>query len=126
MTVNATTNSVTVRAIFPNPRGELLPGLFVRARMEEGSTPDAILVPQLAVSRNSKGEPTRWSWARTAWPNCACSRLRARSAINGWSPRIEAGRSGHRGQPSDGAAGHAGQSRCPPHLAAAATVSSAR
>jgi membrane fusion protein (multidrug efflux system) len=58
VTVNATTNSVTVRAIFPNPRGELLPGLFVRARLEEGSRPDAILVPQLAVSRNSKGEPT--------------------------------------------------------------------
>ncbi|MDB6169906.1 MAG: efflux transporter periplasmic adaptor subunit [Verrucomicrobia bacterium] len=58
VTVNATTNSVTVRAIFPNPRGELLPGLFVRARLEEGSSPEAILVPQLAVSRNSKGEPT--------------------------------------------------------------------
>ena len=58
VTVNATTNSVTVRAIFPNPRGDLLPGLFVRARLEEGQRPDAILVPQLAVSRNSKGEPT--------------------------------------------------------------------
>jgi membrane fusion protein (multidrug efflux system) len=58
VTVNTMTNSITVRAIFPNPRGELLPGLFVRARLEEGSSPDAILVPQLAVSRNSKGEPT--------------------------------------------------------------------
>ncbi len=58
VTVNAMTNSVTVRAIFPNPRGELLPGMFVRARLDEGSTPDAILVPQSAVSRNSKGEPT--------------------------------------------------------------------
>jgi len=58
VTVNATTNSVLVRAIFPNPRGELLPGLFVRARLEEGSSPDAILVPQLAVTRNTKGEPT--------------------------------------------------------------------
>lgn len=58
VTVNATTNSVTVRAIFPNPHVDLLPGLFVRARLEEGSAPDAILVPQLAVSRNSKGEPT--------------------------------------------------------------------
>lgn len=58
VTVNAMTSSVTVRAIFPNPRGELLPGMFVRARLEEGSTPDAILVPQLAVSRNAKGEPT--------------------------------------------------------------------
>ena len=58
VTVNATTNSVTVRAIFPNPTGELLPGLFVRARLEEGNRSDAILVPQLAVTRNSKGEPT--------------------------------------------------------------------
>jgi membrane fusion protein (multidrug efflux system) len=58
VTVNAMTNSVMIRAIFPNPRGDLLPGLFVRARLEEGTTPDAILVPQLAVSRNPKGEPT--------------------------------------------------------------------
>lgn len=58
VTVNELTNSVTVRAVFPNPRGELMPGMFVRARLDQGSTPDAILVPQLAVSRNSKGEPT--------------------------------------------------------------------
>jgi membrane fusion protein (multidrug efflux system) len=58
VTVNALTNSVTVRAVFPNPHGDLLPGMFVRACLEEGTTPDAILVPQLAVSRNSKGEPT--------------------------------------------------------------------
>jgi membrane fusion protein (multidrug efflux system) len=58
VTVNVMTSSVTVRAIFPNPRGELLPGMFVRARLEEGNTPNAILVPQLAVNHNSKGEPT--------------------------------------------------------------------
>lgn len=58
VTVNPLTNSVTVRAVFPNPRGDLLPGMFVRARLEEGTTPDAILVPQFAVNRNSKGEPT--------------------------------------------------------------------
>ena len=58
VTVNATTNSVTVRAIFPNPHADLLPGMFVRARLEEGNRPDAILVPQLAVTHNSKGEPT--------------------------------------------------------------------
>ncbi|MDB6003135.1 MAG: efflux transporter periplasmic adaptor subunit [Prosthecobacter sp.] len=58
VTVNTLTNSVTVRAVFPNPRGDLLPGMFVRARLEEGTTPDAILVPQMAVNRNSKGEPT--------------------------------------------------------------------
>ncbi|MDI1313416.1 efflux RND transporter periplasmic adaptor subunit [Prosthecobacter sp.] len=58
VTVNTLTNSVTVRAVFPNPRGDLLPGMFVRARLEEGTTPNAILVPQFAVTRNSKGEPT--------------------------------------------------------------------
>lgn len=58
VTVNPTTSSVTVRALFPNPKRDLLPGLFVRARLEEGNTPDAILVPQLAVTRNLKGEPT--------------------------------------------------------------------
>lgn len=58
VTVSATTSSFTVRALFANPRGDLLPGMFVRARLEEGSAPDAILVPQLAVTRNTKGEPT--------------------------------------------------------------------
>lgn len=58
VTVSTTTSSFTMRAIFPNPAGELLPGMFVRARLEEGSIPDAILVPQLAVTRNTKGEPT--------------------------------------------------------------------
>ena len=58
VSVNASTNSISLRALFPNPRGELLPGLFVRARLEEGSRSDAILVPQPAVSRNQKGEAT--------------------------------------------------------------------
>jgi membrane fusion protein (multidrug efflux system) len=58
VTVSTTTSSVTVRAIFPNPDEELLPGMFVRARLEQGSNPAAILVPQLAVTHNTKGEPT--------------------------------------------------------------------
>lgn len=58
VTVNAMTNSVTLRATFPNPRRDLLPGMFVRAQLEEGSNPDAILIPQFAISRNPKGEPT--------------------------------------------------------------------
>jgi membrane fusion protein (multidrug efflux system) len=58
VSVNTSTSSITVRAVFPNPDGDLLPGLFVRARLEEGSTPNAILIPQLAVTRNSRGEPT--------------------------------------------------------------------
>ena len=56
VTVDPTTSSVTLRAIFPNPKGELLPGMFVRERLSEGLKQDAILVPQLAVTRNAKGE----------------------------------------------------------------------
>lgn len=58
VTVNESTSSVIIRATFPNPRRDLLPGMFVRARLDEGTSPDAILVPQSAVTRNSKGEPT--------------------------------------------------------------------
>ncbi len=56
VTVDPSTSSITLRAIFPNPRGELLPGMFVRARLAEGSAPEAILVPQLAVTRNAQGD----------------------------------------------------------------------
>lgn len=53
--VNPETGTITVRAVVPNPRGELLPGLFVRARVGQGTVPDAILVPQAAVSRDPRG-----------------------------------------------------------------------
>jgi membrane fusion protein (multidrug efflux system) len=49
---------VALRALFPNPNGELLPGMFVRARLAEGVNPQAILVPQTAVTRDQKGLPT--------------------------------------------------------------------
>ena len=55
ITVDATTGSVTLRSVFPNPEGALLPGMFVRARLEEGVNQRAITVPQLAVSRASDG-----------------------------------------------------------------------
>ncbi|MET0263055.1 MAG: efflux RND transporter periplasmic adaptor subunit [Rariglobus sp.] len=58
VTVNPSTSSISLRALFPNPKNDLLPGMFVRARLQEGSTPDAILVPQFAVTRNTKGEAT--------------------------------------------------------------------
>jgi membrane fusion protein (multidrug efflux system) len=54
--VDPSTGSVSLRALFPNPRGELLPGMFVRARIEEGVQPHAILVPQRAVTRDAKGQ----------------------------------------------------------------------
>jgi membrane fusion protein (multidrug efflux system) len=55
ITVDPTTGSVTLRCVFPNPDGVLLPGMFVRARLEEGVNQQAITVPQLAVSRASDG-----------------------------------------------------------------------
>jgi membrane fusion protein (multidrug efflux system) len=58
VTVSTATSTVTVRSIFPNPKEELLPGMFVRARLVEGLVSNAILVPQLAVTHNTKGEPT--------------------------------------------------------------------
>ncbi len=58
VTVDPGTGSVGLRAIFPNPRAELLPGTYVRARLAEGVNPQAMLVPQRGVTRNNKGEPT--------------------------------------------------------------------
>ena len=55
ITVDSTTGSVTLRCVFPNPDGVLLPGMFVRAQLEEGVNQQAITVPQLAVSRASDG-----------------------------------------------------------------------
>jgi membrane fusion protein (multidrug efflux system) len=57
VTVDPTTGSVILRIVFPNPKGYLMPGMFVRAVVEEGIDREAILVPQEAVSRNPKGEP---------------------------------------------------------------------
>jgi len=57
VSVDPTTGSVILRAIFPNPDGILLPGMFVRAVVQEGVAESAILAPQQGVSRNSKGEP---------------------------------------------------------------------
>jgi membrane fusion protein, multidrug efflux system len=56
VTVDEGTGSVTLRAVFPNPRGELLPGMYVRARLTQGVNRDAMLVPHAAVSRNPRGE----------------------------------------------------------------------
>jgi membrane fusion protein (multidrug efflux system) len=57
VTVDVSTGSIALRALFPNPKKDLLPGMFVRARLEEGVNPEALLVPQQAVSRDQKGLP---------------------------------------------------------------------
>jgi membrane fusion protein, multidrug efflux system len=58
VTVDQTTGSVTIRAIFPNKDHVLLPGMFVRARIEEGTNDHALLVPQVGVTHDQKGQPT--------------------------------------------------------------------
>jgi membrane fusion protein (multidrug efflux system) len=57
VSVDPSTGAVTLRAEFPNPRGELLPGLYVRAIIEEGVIEKALMVPQQAVSRDVTGNP---------------------------------------------------------------------
>lgn len=58
VTVDQSTGAVTLRAVFPNPDGVLLPGMYVRAIVAEGVANGVILAPQQGVSRNEKGEPT--------------------------------------------------------------------
>lgn len=58
VTVDQSTGSITLRAVFPNPGGELLPGMYVRAVLEEGAEEQAILAPQQGVTRDTKGNPT--------------------------------------------------------------------
>ncbi len=54
--VDVSTGSVTLRVRIPNPRGELLPGMYARAVVEQGVVEDALLVPQRAVSRDGAGQ----------------------------------------------------------------------
>lgn len=58
VTVDQATGTVTLRARFPNPNGLLLPGMFVRALFNQAIEPNAVLVPQQAVSRDAKGVAT--------------------------------------------------------------------
>lgn len=58
VSVDTGTGSVTLRAIFPNAKGELLPGMYVRARLVQGQAEEAILVPHAAVSRDPRGNAT--------------------------------------------------------------------
>jgi membrane fusion protein (multidrug efflux system) len=58
VTVDQETGSQTIRAVFPNPQHLLLPGMFVRGQLSQGIQSRGILVPQRAVSRNERGQPT--------------------------------------------------------------------
>ncbi|MEG9603253.1 efflux RND transporter periplasmic adaptor subunit [Serratia nematodiphila] len=56
--VDEATGSVTLRAVFPNPEHELLPGMYIHATVDNGVDPKAILAPQQGITRNAKGEAT--------------------------------------------------------------------
>ncbi len=60
VTADPTTGSVTLRMVFPNTDHVLLPGMFVRAVVEEGVDEHAILVPQQGVTRDVRGNPIAW------------------------------------------------------------------
>ncbi|EOA04976.1 RND family efflux transporter MFP subunit [Herbaspirillum frisingense GSF30] len=57
VTVNQDTGAITLRAVFPNPGTVLLPGMYVRAVLQEGVRQQGLLVPQQAVSRDGAGKP---------------------------------------------------------------------
>ncbi|KZE15942.1 efflux transporter periplasmic adaptor subunit [Sphingomonas hankookensis] len=58
VTVDPATGTQAIRAVFSNPRGLLLPGMYVRAELVEGTKANGILVPQRAVTRDPKGAAT--------------------------------------------------------------------
>ncbi|WHS97330.1 MAG: Multidrug resistance protein MexA [Pantoea stewartii] len=58
VSVDEATGTVTLRAIFPNPQHELLPGMYVRASVVNGVKSDAILAPQQGITRDAKGNAT--------------------------------------------------------------------
>ncbi len=58
VSVDTGTGMVRLRAVFPNPEQHLLPGMYVRAVLEEGVRHGAILVPQKGVTRDAKGNAT--------------------------------------------------------------------
>jgi membrane fusion protein (multidrug efflux system) len=58
VTVDQGTGSVTVRALFPNPNAVLLPGMFVRARVDQGVNANVVLVPQVGITREASGKAT--------------------------------------------------------------------
>jgi membrane fusion protein (multidrug efflux system) len=58
VSVDAGTGSITVRAIFPNKKRVLLPGMYVHAKIDEGVNDKALVVPQIGVTHDAKGQPT--------------------------------------------------------------------
>ncbi len=60
VTVDPSTGSVNLRMLFPNPNHLLLPGMYARVVIQEGTADHALLVPQQGVTHDPKGEPVAW------------------------------------------------------------------
>ena len=60
VSVDQNSDSISLRAVFPNPQQQLLPGMFVRAVLDTVTMPNALLVPQKAVMRDAAGKPMVW------------------------------------------------------------------
>jgi membrane fusion protein, multidrug efflux system len=56
VTVDKDTGAITLRALVPNPQRLLMPGMYVRAKLDEAVDPQALLVPQQAISRDTRGQ----------------------------------------------------------------------
>ena len=59
LSVDPSSGQITLRAEVPNPKGMLLPGMYVRARLEQAAVNAAMLLPQQAVQRNSQGDTVK-------------------------------------------------------------------
>ena len=59
-TVDETTGQITLRAEFPNPEGDLLPGMYVRVSIQQGVEPEGLAVPVQAVQRDMNGDAVLW------------------------------------------------------------------
>jgi len=60
VTVDQNTGAITLRAVFPNPHADLLPGMYVRAVLQEGVKEQGLLIPQQAVARDNAGKPVAY------------------------------------------------------------------
>ena len=104
------TGSVTLRTLFPNPQQLLLPGMFVRAMLEEGVKEQAILVPQRGVTRNPAGKAMVMVVGADEKVEPRVIKV-DRTVGDNWlvSDGLESRRPGDPGRAAESAAGHAGQ-----------------
>ncbi len=98
VTVDSGTGSYIVRMSFPNPKADLMPGMYVRALVQEGVVEAALLVPQQAVSRDAKGNPYALIVDKEGKVRQQAITIDRTSVTNGSVLRDFSGRQGHNGR----------------------------